>query len=284
MNDIDDSESNNEITSPADKPYSTDTPEGCGNNNEIKFVEKHFGYAFKDPKLLVRALSHVSVIQEKFYKSFERSENVDTSTEFEAVYAKNKSRETDYQRLEFLGDAVLDLAISHLLIDAYPEASEGMLSKLRAALVNTSSLAAFAREIQLSSIIKIGKGEKVTGGAERESLLADVVEAIIGGIYRDAGFEAAYATVQLIFSERLKAASPNDPKTELQEILHAKGKGHPYYILEKVEGPEHEPTFVYSVVVEDKVHGTGKGRSKKIAQQNAAKEAIEMLKVSLSST
>lgn len=183
----------------------------------------------------------------------------------------------DYERLEFLGDAVLDLAIAHLLLDCHPSLKEGDLSKMRAALVNTLSLAELAREINVGPFIRLSRGELANNGAERPSILADVFEAIFGAIYRESGYEEALKCARKLFYEKITNVSPVDPKTELQERLHSLNLGTPEYLLDFVEGPEHAPTFVTSVFIDGKCMGHGRASSKKAAQQAAAAEALDFL-------
>jgi ribonuclease-3 len=235
-----------------------DTPEGelpppPAKEIDKGYFERVFGYRFEDIEGLHRALTHRSV-----HTQGERS---------------------DYERLEFLGDAVLDLAMAHLLIDAHPAASEGELSKMRAALVNTTTLAEIAREIQLGTFIRLSRGELASGGAERTSILADVMEAVLGALYREGGFEAALASIKHLFGARVVTVLPRDPKTELQEALHALGKEAPKYLLECTEGPEHAPIFISVVQIDGTLAGRGRGTTKKISQQEAAAEALAALKV-----
>jgi ribonuclease-3 len=215
-------------------------------------VEDALGYKFKEIRWLERALTHRSV---------------------QAKGAKN-----DYERLEFLGDAVLDLAVAQLLLDTYPEAREGELSKMRAALVNTFLLAEIARSLKLGPYIRLSRGETASGGADRPSILADVIEAIMGAIYRESGYDSAFKTVQRLFGDRLTTVTPRDPKTELQEALHAAGSDAPVYLLECVEGPEHAPTFISVVQVDGQIVGRGRGATKKASQQAAAEQALAQLK------
>ncbi len=212
-------------------------------------IEAVLGYQFVDRAWLERSLTHRS------------------------IHARTNSK-NDYERLEFLGDAVLDLAVAHLLLDIYPDAREGELSKMRAALVNTQSLAEAARGLGLGPYIRLSRGELISGGAERASTLADVFEALMGAIYREAGFEVALQCVQRLFGEKLQNVTPTDPKTELQEALHAQGSEPPEYLLEVVEGPEHSPTFVSVVKVDGQIVGRGRGTTKKASQQAAAAEAL----------
>lgn len=214
-------------------------------------IEESLNYQFKNREWLERALTHRSM-------QFQAGQN-------------------DYERLEFLGDAVLDLAVAHLLLDQYPEAREGELSKMRAALVNTSSLASVARQLSLGKYIRLSRGELASGGSDRPSILADVFEAVIGAIYREAGFDIALEKVKLLFQQVLVDVTPRDPKTELQEALHVAGSTAPTYLLECVEGPEHAPTFVSVVQVDGQIVGRGRGTTKKASQQAAAAEALQRL-------
>jgi ribonuclease-3 len=215
-------------------------------------LEALLGYTFIDKSWLERALTHRSV-QVNGVKS-------------------------DYERLEFLGDAVFDLAVAHLLLDSHLEANEGELSKMRAALVNTASLANIARKLELGRFIRLSRGELASGAHERPSILADVVEAIMGAVYREAGFAVAQGCVAHLLGDSVTTVTPRDPKTELQEALHAKGSEPPVYRLECVEGPEHSPTFISIVEVGGRLMGRGRGGTKKASQQAAAEEALNSLR------
>lgn len=215
-------------------------------------IEERLQYTFTDKAWLERALTHRS------------------------VHARGEK--SDYERLEFLGDAVFDLAVAHLLLDQHPEAREGDLSKMRAALVNTSSLAEIARELELGKFIRLSRGELASGGSDRPSILADVLEAVLGAIYREGGYETARSCCERLLGVRLATVNPRDPKTELQEALHAAGSEAPVYRLECVEGPEHAPVFVSLVEVDGQIVGRGRGPTKKASQQSAAEEALAHLK------
>lgn len=211
-------------------------------------LEGVLGISFEDKSLLSRALTHRSAV--------------------------GVTERADYERLEFLGDAVLDLSIAHLLSDRHPDAREGELSKMRAALVNTQALAKVAKNLDINPFIRLGRGEISSGGAERPSILADVTEAIIGAYYRDRGYDAAFKLIENLFGTDIDKVSPFDPKTELQEQLHTSGSEPPTYLLEMVEGPEHAPTFVTIVQVDGVIAGRGKAGTKKSAQQIAATVAL----------
>lgn len=226
-------------------------PEPLGRESYAAF-EKALGYSFNDRALLEHALTHRSM--------------------------PVKGERNDYERLEFLGDAVLDLAVAHLLLESHADAREGELSKMRAALVNTASLAETARRLNVGPYIRLSRGELAHGGADRPSILADVFEAVIGAIYREAGFTPALEVVRGLFGDRITSVTPRDPKTELQEALHTTGSGAPNYLLECVEGPEHAPMFVSVVEVDGQIVGRGRGNTKKASQQAAAAEALDRLR------
>jgi ribonuclease-3 len=231
---------------PSEQPHQPLGPEHYGE------LEALLGYTFIDKSWLERALTHRSV-QVNGVKS-------------------------DYERLEFLGDAVFDLAVAHLLLDSHLEANEGELSKMRAALVNTASLADIARKLQLGRFIRLSRGELASGAHERPSILADVVEATMGAVYREAGFAVAQECVARLLGDSVTTVTPRDPKTELQEALHAAGSEPPVYRLECVEGPEHSPTFISIVEVAGRLMGRGRGGTKKASQQAAAEEALNSVR------
>lgn len=238
-------------TAEADKRQLKSAPEPLGSEHYGE-IEVLLGYTFTERAWLERALTHRSM--------------------------QAKGAKSDYERLEFLGDAVFDLAVAHLLLDRHPEAKEGDLSKMRAALVNTTSLAEIARSLKLGKFIRLSRGELASGGSERASILADVVEAVLGAVYREGGYDVAMACVERLLGQQLTSVTPRDPKTELQEALHASGSDAPVYRLECVEGPEHAPVFISVVEVDGQIVGRGKGPTKKASQQNAAEEALAHLK------
>jgi ribonuclease-3 len=215
-------------------------------------IESRLGHAFKDRIRLERALTHRSVHGSGLHQ--------------------------DYEQLEFLGDAVFDLAVSHLLLDKYPDASEGHLSKMRAALVKRESLASIARKLELGKFIKLSRGELASGAHDRPSILSDVVEAVLGAVYKEAGFDVARECVERLIGDGLTTVIPRDPKTELQETLHAKSNTSPVYKLECIEGPEHSPVFISIVEIEGEMLGRGRGSTKKDSQQAAADQALSALR------
>ncbi|HEY4607120.1 MAG TPA: ribonuclease III [Acidimicrobiia bacterium] len=220
-------------------------------------LEQDLGYTFNDPGLLDLALTHRSVSSED-------------------------NSHPDNERLEFLGDAVLQLAVTDYLYSKFPKLAEGKLAKVRAAVVSRPTLADVARSIDLGSHVKLTAAEDRTGGREKDSIMADALEAVIGAVYLDAGLEAAARLVLRLWGDRIddRAKRPGlkDYKTRLQEVLAKDGR-RPDYLTEG-SGPDHEPSFVARVEVEGVLLGMGSGRSKKEAEQGAAQQALETLKAS----
>lgn len=224
----------------------------------LKGFEKHLGYKFKKKIHLKRALVHKSYANEKQLPLTEHNE-----------------------RYEYLGDAVLELAISSLLIQKFPDRPEGELSKLRAAVVNEEQLAELAKEIKVGEHMFLGKGEDQTGGRIKSSLLSDALEAVFGAIYLDRGFKKAMEIIKKRFSRLLDDVGGvgfiKDYKTRLQEISQSRFKAVPRYKILRERGPDHNKTFEVCITIGGKQYGTGSGGSKKAAEQAAAKEAIEKL-------
>jgi ribonuclease III len=220
-------------------------------------IQDRIFHRFKDLELLERALTH---------KSFANENRVPAHNE----------------RLEFLGDAVLGLVISEYLIKNCPDASEGDLSRHRAAVVSEPALAAIAREIGLGSYLLLGKGEEQTGGRKKDSLLANCLEALIASIYLDAGNASVEAFVIRFFEEIIKKTCASrgtlDYKTELQELCQERLKQLPEYRIVAECGPDHQKQFEVELSVKKEVCGHGIGKSKKEAEQKAAKEALEKLR------
>ena len=223
--------------------------------NSLEFQDKIL-YQFKDENLLIKALTHSSCVKE-------RKERCDRNNE----------------RLEFLGDAFFDAIISEELYRRLDKVEEGKLTKLRALIVCEKSLAWHGQQIEIGKYLFLGKGEEYTGGRSRDSLLADAVEAVIGAVFLDGGYMAARDVVLKIFKSRIDDAVNgklnNDYKTELQERLQAKGETKICYVIDKEEGPDHDKTFYITLYCADEPVGSGQGKSKKEAEQNAAKEALE---------
>lgn len=222
----------------------------------LKKLEKKIGYEFKDFSLLKHALMHSSYTNEKHLPKHHCNE-----------------------RLEFLGDAVLELISSEFLFVENPEVPEGKLTKTRASMVCEPSLAFCARDIDLGSYLLLGKGEEATGGRMRESVTSDAMEALIGAIYLDGGFASAKEFVhKFILSDLENKKLFFDSKTILQEIVQAKMNTPISYQLLKEEGPDHNKAFYVEVYLGETNYGTGKGRTKKAAEQQAAYHAILKLK------
>ena len=222
----------------------------------LKEIQSNINYNFKDVVLLNTSLTHSSYANENKMKNYENNE-----------------------RLEFLGDVIVNLTVSEYLYHRYPELPEGELTKKRATVVCESSLAFAARKINLGDYILLGKGEESTGGRDRESILADAFEALTGAIYIDGGLNNTREFLLGMFEEEVIYALSKgnlfiDYKTELQEILQKKTKSKIEYIVEKEVGPDHNKKFYMNVIVENKVIGRGMGRNKKEAEQMAAKQAL----------
>lgn len=222
----------------------------------IAEVEKEIGYCFKDKSLLLEAITHSSYVNEM-----------------------RINKRSDYERLEFLGDSVLELISSEFLYEKYPEVPEGGLSKKRASMVCEPSLAICARNMNFGKYIFFGKGEELAGGREKESILSDVVEAVLGGIYLDSGLEAAKEYVYVnILSSLQEEELFVDSKSALQELVSQGIGGSLEYEIVEESGPEHDKLFTMSVSLDGNELARGSGHTKKSAQQKAAKEAIKILK------
>lgn len=219
--------------------------------------EKIINYKFADLSLLQKALVHSSY-------AFER-----------AQAGKNN------ERLEFLGDAVLDLVVGNILYQRFPNMKEGELTRLRSALVNESHLALMARQIKLGRFLYLGKGEDNSNGRNKPSILSCAYEAVIGAIFLDGGYDAVSKLVERFFAPVIQEKKDSlllaDAKSRLQEILQEKYNEGQSYILDGEEGPSHQKTFTISVVFRENVLGTGKAGSKKEAEQRAATAAIAKL-------
>lgn len=184
----------------------------------------------------------------------------------------------DNQRLEFLGDAVLGLCVSEALAEENPAADEGMLTRMRAALVNAEALAGWARAIDLGDAIALGKGAHLGTERKQTNVLADAVEALVACVYEASGLAAARAVVRDVVAERVscgEALHARDPKSALQELVQAEGHPSPSYRVSGSSGLEHAPVFVVEVLVDDEVLGSGEGRSKRLAERAAAADALE---------
>lgn len=224
----------------------------------LERLQEHLGYTFGDRRVLLQSLTHKSYGHEFFQ---------------EKPIALR-----DNERLEFLGDAILDVIVSDILLEAFPNATEGQLSKMRAAVVNEKTLAQLARSLRLQDYIRLGKGEAQTGGNEKASILSSTFEALIAAIYLDGGYYAVYPVLRHIFAPLFAAERDlmafYDHKTQLQEIVQARWKVTPTYHLIDAHGPDHAKTFEIEVRMNGRTLAIAKGSSKKEAEQNAARAAI----------
>ncbi len=222
----------------------------------LKALEKRIGYQFKDISLLKQAVTHSSFTNEQ-----------------------KINRAKNYERLEFLGDAVLELVSSEFLFHQNPELSEGELTKLRASMVCEPSLAFCARDLELGQFMRLGKGEESTGGRKRDSITSDAMEAVTGAIFLDGGMEPAREFInRFILSDLEDKRLFYDSKSNLQEVIQGKLKKEFSYRLLQESGPEHDKTFVVEVVMDGKQLGMGTGRTKKAAEQQAAYKALLLLR------
>ncbi|MES0362494.1 MAG: ribonuclease III [Desulfobacteria bacterium] len=228
------------------------------NGQELSSLENELGYEFKDIGLLREALQHSSYVNEQSDPALQ-----------------------DNERLEFLGDAVLDLVITHILMNHFPQTLEGELSRMRAAIVNESQLAAVAQKLNLGQYLLLGKGEALSRGEEKSSILADALEAVIAAAYLDGGLKNAFDVIERQFSrvisqvgERLEA---EDFKSRLQELVQVRFKTIPYYTVIAESGPDHDKTFEVRLSIGTSLTTHGTGKSKKAAEQAAAQVAFEEL-------
>ena len=221
-----------------------------------KEIEHRIGYTFHNPALLEKALTHSSYSNEHRLGKLNNNE-----------------------RLEFLGDAVLEVVSSEFLYKKYPERPEGELTKQRASMVCEQTLALCARDLELGSYLLLGRGEDMTGGRERASVTSDAMEAMIGAIYLDGGFANAKEYIdRFILNDIEHKQLFYDSKTILQEIVQGEMECEPVYELTGEEGPNHNKKFTVQVLIREQVYGTGSGRTKKAAEQEAAYAALLKLK------
>ena len=219
----------------------------------MSVLEDRLGHRFRDRKLLETALTH---------PSFGGDHHV-----------------PHYQRLEFLGDAVLELAVSRYLYFELPEVDEGKLTRIRAALVREESLNRAARRIGLGEFIRLSVGEERSGGREKPSILSDVMEAVLAAVYLDAGFDEAVRIIGMVLGEELRPEVLKDhldAKSRLQELMQREGR-MPCYDYLSMEGPPHAPVFAYRVMDGEQELGRGSGTSKQNAQQAAARDALKRM-------
>lgn len=224
-------------------------------NRDLTELSDRLGYRFVDPELLKEAIRHSSFVNE--------------------IGEPNLN---DNERLEFLGDAVLDLAVSHILMDMFQDAREGDLSKFRASVVNEKTLSQMASALKLGNFLLLGKGEELTGGRKKPSILADTMEALLGAIYLDAGFNGTKEVIHRLFMPLLEnidsEVEVDDFKSLLQEYTQAAYKTRPEYLLINEKGPAHQKTFSVALRLNGKIMAEAEGKSKKEAEQRAAREAF----------
>lgn len=218
-------------------------------------LQTRIGYRFSNPALLRESLTHKSFSNERPGESVPHNE-----------------------RLEFLGDAVLDLAVSRRIFRDFPALPEGELTRIRAEVVSEKALAAVARDLDLGNCLRLGRGEERSGGREKESLVADALEAALGAVFCDGGFEPACSVIETLFGPAAVLSASRktgiDHKTRLQELLQARHGHPPVYVLIRTEGPDHQRLYTVEVRLDDRPIGVGQGRNKKAAEQAAACEAL----------
>lgn len=244
------------VSEPSDTPAAKVADSGQEGN--FLALEAKLGYTFRDRSHLTTALLHRS-----------------------HIHVTGQDREQSNERLEFLGDAVLGLVVSEELYHLYPERSEGDLTKMKSLLVCGARLSEVASNIDLGVHIRMSRSEAATGGRQRSSILADTTEALIGAVYLDGGLQAAQQLIKRVVlagSDRVLARrSLRNYKSRLQELIQAKFKSPPRYKVLEVKGPDHDRMFKVAVTFDSTVLGTGEGRNKKAAEQNAAREALVTL-------
>jgi ribonuclease-3 len=235
---------------------------------DVELLEERLGYRFKRRELLERALTHSSAVPEL------KAEHEDGSRDLSAVQ--------DNERLEFLGDAVLELLAREYLLTSFPEWNEGQLSKSRAGLVNARSLEDAARRIRLGEHLRLGRGEEKTGGREKPTLLSDAFEAVVAAVYLDSGLVATREMLtRLLFEQTLESRgariADSDRKSALQEFLQGRGEAPAEYRLSGESGPDHQKVFQVEVWINGERMASGEGSTKKEAEQRAAQSAMEIL-------
>jgi ribonuclease-3 len=220
-------------------------------------LQEKLNYSFRNDALLAEAMTHRSYANES-----------------------HSDELPDNERLEFLGDAVLDLIVSQYLMESLPDSHEGDLTRIRAEVVALPCLARLARSLDIGSALLLGRGEENSGGRDKSSLLADALEALFGAIFTDGGFEAAQSTIMPLFVPLLRQASIDDGqdfKSRLQELMQSTHRELPVYTLIETTGPAHERLYRVDVIIDGSVYGSGQGRTKKSAEQAAAQATLLLL-------
>ena len=250
---------NSSARSPRGRMESSRLPDSLSTGGRARNPASRLGFHFRDPSLLAHALVHRSYCNEN---------GLDASD--------------SYERLEFLGDAVLELIISNRLYEQFPDSDEGQLTKARSSLVQGKVLAGVARRMDLGEMLQVGLGVEADGGRDSDKVLAAAFEAVVAAVYLDRGFEAAgdfvsrHMAVELAEVSRL-GNPPENPKSQLQEMLQGQGWPTPSYRLAERHGPDHSPVFRVEATVGERVIGRGEGGRKSDAEKAAAKNALEML-------
>ena len=229
---------------------------------ELQRLLEGLGYRFRDRALLEQALTHKSLVNESPERNL-----------------------ADNERMELLGDAILDFAVTEMLMDRHTQLSEGELSKLRAGLVNETTLAAVARGVGIGPCLRLGRGEELSGGRDKNSILSDAFEALIAAIYLDSKSTQGIADAARIVRALLQDSLPevgarsnlSDYKTELQELVQQRLKERVSYRILSEQGPDHDKQYEVAAFVMEREYGRGRGRSKKEAEQAAAREALAVL-------
>jgi len=226
---------------------------GADVSADLRAFEQRLGHAFGDRDLLRLALTHRS-------------------------FANERQLANQNERLEFLGDAVLGLVTARLLYREHPDLPEGELSRRKSYLVSEPTLAALAHRVELGEVLRLGVGEHRSGGREKPSLLADTLEAVFGAVYLDGGLAAGESVIEPLLRQEMEETDDwdrRDPKTQLQELVQARVGSLPRYVIREEQGPDHAKTFTVECRVSGEAVGVGSGSSKKAAQQEAARRALE---------
>ena len=228
------------------------------NEDPLVKIQNNLSYTFQKPEILKLALTHPSYAHE---------------------HPQRKGEACHNQRLEFLGDAVLDFLVAAWLYCTYPDYTEGTLTRLRATLVRTTSLAKLAQDLELGNALRLGRGEEDSGGQNRPANLCDTLEATVGALYLDAGLDVVWQRLEPWFTEEtkliLEADAYVDAKSRFQEWAQAQYSITPEYQIIDAEGPDHAKIFTAQVIIGEKIVGKGKGASKRMAEQAAARTALE---------
>jgi len=229
-------------------------------NDCLEALQQRIGYRFRDNALLQLALIHKSYANEQ-----------------------QLEQHCGNERLEFLGDAVIELVISHILMEQSPGSSEGHLSKMRASIVNTDSLSAISRSYALNDCLQLSRGEEENQGREKKSILANAYEALAAAVYLDGGYEAVFSMIndhfKTLIDEAARRGYSRDYKSRLQELVQKLFNATPVYEIISEQGPDHVKTFEAQVIINEQRYGTGHGGNKKTAEQQAARQALKQLEI-----